>query len=216
MKKNILTTLVACILVAALAVGGTLAYMTATDSKVTNTFTFANGMAVDIYEKLSEAVVNKGQAEVTGTANDGGLITGEDIKNGLNYTNVTPGQTLNKAPRVAVKTTVDAYVFVKPTAGANVTIGTIGWTQVGTTGVYYKLIELGKTDNGITAVAGQSDVYTIDTPIFTTVTIGNVTGGTIGNVEIEVSMIQAAGFNGDAAAAFAQAPAFQSTAATNP
>lgn len=211
MKKNILTTLVACILVAALAVGGTLAYMTATDTKVTNTFQFANGMAVDIYEKLSEAVENKGQAEVTGTANTG-LITGTDIKNGLNYTNVTPGQILNKAPRVAVKTTVDAYVFVKPIAGENVTIGTIGWTPVGNNGVYYKLIELGKADNGITVVNGQQDVYTIDTPIFTTVTIGNVTGGTIGNVEIEVSMIQAAGFNGNAEAALAQAPAFQSTA----
>ena len=211
MKKNILTTLVACILVAALAVGGTLAYMTATDSKVTNTFQFANGMAVDIYEQLSEAVVDKGQAEVTGTANTG-LITGPDIMNGLNYTNVTPGQTLHKAPRVAVQTTVDAYVFVKPTAGTNVTIGEIGWTQVGTTGVYYKLIELGKTDNGITAYDADNHVYTIDAPIFTTVTIGNVTGGTIGNVEIQVSMIQAAGFNGNAEAALAQAPAFQSTA----
>ena len=50
MKKNILTTLVACILVAALAVGGTLAYMTATDTKVTNTFQFANNMTVKLTE----------------------------------------------------------------------------------------------------------------------------------------------------------------------
>lgn len=210
MKKNILTTLVACVLVAALAVGGTLAYMTATDSKVTNTFQFANGMAVDIYEKLSEAEEGIGQAEVAGNANSG-LITGTDIKNGLNYTNVTPGQILTKKPRVAVQTTVDAYVFVKPTAGENVTIGTIGWTQVGETGVYYKLIDL-ETLDGIAAYDADNHIYTIETPIFTTVTIDeDAVGGTIGDVEIEVSMIQAAGFN-DAAAALVEAPEFQSTA----
>lgn len=213
MKKNILTTLVACILVAALAVGGTLAYMTASDNAVVNTFTFANDMVVDIYEKLSDAKKNIGQADVTGTPNDGGLVTGDDYKNALTYTNVTPGQKLTKMPRVAVQTTVDAYVFVKPiyvkngavvtAAEAKVTMGSIGWTAVeGEDGVYYQKITV-PAENKPT-----NDIYNIETPVFEDVTIANdATPETIGQIKIAVSMVQAAGFD-TAALAYVEAPEF--------
>ena len=198
MKKNILTTLVACVLVAALAVGGTLAYMTASDSKVTNTFQFANNMTVSLTEK---------QPTATG---DETITAGTK---GYNYTNVTPGQTLNKAPEVSVTTSVDAYVFVRISGfdGTLIKGGDItnGWTKLnfeGVTdtdknGVYYKTV------NG---ADGAQNLGTI----FTQVTIGTNQIGTDGttlkipDVVIEVAAIQQLGFN-DAAAAFAQAK-FQS------
>lgn len=195
MKKNILTTLVACILVAALAVGGTLAYMTATDTKVTNTFQFANNMTVKLTEDKPTAT---GDETITAGSK------------GYNYTNVTPGQTLNKAPKVSVTTSVDAYVFVRISGfdGTLIKGGdiTTGWTKLnreGVTdtdknGVYYK------------AVNGADGEQALGT-IFEKVTIGNnqldTTGNTpkIPDVVIEVAAIQQLGFDGDAAAAYAQA-----------
>ena len=196
MKKNILTTLVACILVAALAVGGTLAYMTATDTKVTNTFQFANNMTVKLTEDKPTAT---GDETITAGSK------------GYNYTNVTPGQTLNKAPKVSVTTSVDAYVFVRITGFDGNLIScngiTEGWTELtGLTGVDY-------TDmNGVyyKTVNGADGEQALGT-IFEKVTIGNnqldTTGNTpkIPDVVIEVAAIQQLGFDGDAAAAYAQA-----------
>ena len=194
MKKNILTTLVACILVAALAVGGTLAYMTASDDRVTNTFEFANGMTVS----LTEA-----QPKATG---DETITAGTK---GYNYTNVTPGQELNKAPEVSVTTSVDAYVFVRISGFDGNLISckgiTAGWTKLNgvvadetnANGVYYKTVD---------GAAGAQDLGTV----FEKVTIGTNQIGTDGktlkipNVVIEVAAIQQVGF-ADAAAAYAQA-----------
>lgn len=190
MKKNILTTLVACVLVAALAVGGTLAYMTATDSKVTNTFQFANNMTVSLTEK---------QPTATG---DETITAGTK---GYNYTNVTPGQTLNKAPQVSVTTSVDAYVFVRISGFDGNLIScngiTTGWTKLevaGVTGtnangVYYKTV------NG---ADGAQDLGTV----FTQVTIGtdqldeNGANLNIPDVVIEVAAIQQVGFDNPTAA----------------
>lgn len=203
MKKNILTTLVACILVAALAVGGTLAYMTATDSKVTNTFQFANNMTVTLTENKPAETGNE-------------TITAQSNGKGYAYANVAPGQTLNKKPEVTVTTSVDAYVFVRISGfdGTLIKGGdiTTGWTKLnreGVTdtdknGVYYK------------AVNGNASAQNLGA-IFEQVTIGNnqldTTGATpnIPNVVIEVAAIQQLGFDGDVAAAYAEAQAhFQS------
>lgn len=200
MKKNILTTLVACILVAALAVGGTLAYMTATDSKVTNTFEFANGMTVSLTEAKPNATADE-------------TITAHSNGKGYAYANVTPGQTLNKAPQVSVTTSVDAYVFVRISGFDGNLIScngiTTGWTKLevaGVTGtnangVYYKTV------NG---ADGAQDLGTV----FTQVTIGtsqldeNGANLEIPDVVIEVAAIQQVGF-ANAAAAYPQA-VFQS------
>ena len=196
MKKNILTTLVACILVAALAVGGTLAYMTATDSKVTNTFEFANGMTVSLTEEEPDAIGDE-------------TITAHSNGKGYAYANVTPGQTLNKKPEVTVTTSVDAYVFVRISGfdgtlikGGNITTGWTklnfeGVTDTDKNGVYYKAV------NGSTSAQNLGS-------IFEQVTIGTNQIGTDGStltipdVVIEVAAIQQLGF-ADAAAAYAQA-----------
>ena len=111
-KRNVMTMALSLAMVGVIAVGGTLAYLTATDGSVTNTFPFVAGDAGEdvINVKLTEdkpfAEGTQGVAVVT--ANDEG---------GYDYTNVVPNQTLPKAPEVSVKTKVDSYVYVRVTEG---------------------------------------------------------------------------------------------------
>lgn len=96
MKKRNLLTLVLCLaLVAALAVGGTLAYFTDSD-KVQNTFTMGH-VDINLDESNSED-------------EDGNPIWDE---NGLDYTNVVPGDTQKKVARLTVgSTSEDCYLMV--------------------------------------------------------------------------------------------------------
>ena len=201
MKKNILTTLVACILVAALAVGGTLAYMTASDGKVTNTFTFANGISVDLFERKPEPVA------------DEKIETGNQ-ETGWKYENVVPGQDLNKKPEVKVRTSVDAYVFVK-LSGFTANVISLpenslssNWTAVdgvdehGNGTYVYKSVIPG-TGTVVETALGE---------IFTTVHVGaqataeQVNAAQIG---IQVAAIQATGFTNAADALATGKPTFQ-------
>ena len=189
-KKNVLVMGLSMALVAVISIGSTLAYLTASDDKVVNTFKFANNMTVTLSESQPTPVKNESVS-----SNDQG---------GYDYTNVVPGQTLNKAPTIKVTSSVDAYVFARVTPGANMTIGTLGegWTKledVETTSgklVYYK------------TVSGQTAEQDLGA-LFSTVTVGNVdlsgdTTGTLGDITIEVAAIQSAGFS-NAAAAYAEA-----------
>lgn len=172
-KKNVLMMALSLCLVAVIAVGGTLAYLSDTADAVTNTFQFAAGIDVTLSEDQPIAVKNESISANT--------------DNGYDYTNVVPGQELNKAPKLTVTTSVDAYVFARVTVGANMTLGTIttGWTQVpGETNVWYK------------AVTGAEGVQDLDT-LFTKVTVGNVQlDGTeeLGDIVIEVAAVQQSGF----------------------
>ena len=102
MKKRIAMMAIALVLVAALSVGGTLAYLTSTTGTLTNTFTIGK-VAID----LSEVQVN-----------DKGLGIGERIKADANATGpigneykLYPGATFDKDPTVTIKAGSDeAYV----------------------------------------------------------------------------------------------------------
>lgn len=85
MKKKIALMATSLVLVAALAVGGTLAYLTSQDS-VTNTFTVGK---VEI--KLDEAKANA----------DGSLVANADRVKANSY-KLMPGHTYNKDPMVTV------------------------------------------------------------------------------------------------------------------
>ena len=126
-KKNVLVVGLSMALVAVISIGSTLAYLTASDNKVVNTFEFANDMAVTLSEDAPEAVENE-----TITSNQQG---------GYQYANVVPGQTLNKAPKFTVTTSVDAYVFARVDVGENMALGAItdGWNELeGEDNVWYK------------------------------------------------------------------------------
>ena len=86
MTKKALTILLAISLVALLAAGGAIAYLTSTDT-VKNTFTVGNVKIV-----LDEAEVTKG--------NDGAWTAGTDRVKANNYGTVYPGAELPKDPTV--------------------------------------------------------------------------------------------------------------------
>lgn len=178
-KRNVMTMALSLAMVGVIAVGGTLAYLTAHDGAVTNTFTFVTGdgdkdvINVDLKEERPDAVANEKITE--GTADTG-----------WKYTDVVPGQELNKAPKVTVETKVDAYVFIRLTQG-NVTINdldTTNWKALdGVANVYYQEVDA----NGNVA----------ENALFTKVTVPNGDPETLklDEIKIEVAAIQMASFD---------------------
>lgn len=177
-KKNLLMMALSLCLVAVVAVGGTLAYLSDSAESVTNTFTF-------------------GEIEVTLSENEpknlGNASASTNINGGYDYVNVVPGQKLDKEPTISVNTSVDAYVFARVNVGDNLALGeiTLGWTKVsGTDNVWYQ------------AVSGDDDAQSLGT-LFNYVTVDNVKvngdsatpAPTLGTVKIEVAAVQQASFD---------------------
>ena len=190
--KNLLIGGMSLALVACISIGGTLAYLQAADGTLTNTFTFAGDIVVDVYETTNE----KENVEVT---SNGGK--GVDVDGGIAYSNLIPGQELNKDVKLDVQTTFETYLYVN--------------IQPGDTGS--KVMELPDTLTGWTAVEVDDDGYGIyrktqnvaaDTPniaVFDTVTVPDVNNGstenvTIKDIVIDVWAAQASTFTNAAAA----------------
>lgn len=187
--KSLLIGVMSAALVACISVGATLAYLSASDGAVTNTFQFANGITVDVTEPEPEATGNE-------------TISGNS-ESGWDYSNVVPGQTLNKAPTFTITTTVDTYVFAKVTPGEHLNIGKIenDWIELtGVSGltagqkVYYKDVTGSESEQNLGA-------------LFTQVTVDDVNlDGTeaLGEIKIQVAAIQKSGFE-NVQAAYAEA-----------
>ena len=156
--KKILTIVISVALVAAIAIGGTLAYLssTANDTKLTNTFTTSTaGSKLDI--KLDEGKVGYLDGKFTDTG---------ETRVVENSYPIIPGATMDKDPTVTVLAdSAPCYVFVYVTDNATVnskdaaTLGTIhsDWTPVaGYSGLYaYKSgtkVDTSSTDNKLPAV----------------------------------------------------------------
>ena len=85
-------------MVGVIAVGSTLAYLSDTDGKLTNSFDFvANGISIDLWENNGIEDLGKGSSDPVE----------------YTYSNVVAGQKLTKDVNADVKTSVDAYVFIK-------------------------------------------------------------------------------------------------------
>ncbi|MBE5857386.1 MAG: hypothetical protein E7296_07435 [Lachnospiraceae bacterium] len=125
MKKSLITMLVALVLVAAVGVGATLAYLSDKTGTVKNTFTIGK---VDI--DLTE------------------YVDGEESAEGFDYTRVLPGARLSKNPVATVlKGSEDCYLFVKVVnPNTTITIESIaaGWTLL-SDGVYYREVSYSAT-----------------------------------------------------------------------
>ena len=190
--KNLLIGGMSLALVACISIGGTLAYLQAADGTLTNTFTFAHDIVVDVYETTNE------KENVVVTSNGG---KGVDVDGGIAYSNLIPGQELNKDVKLDVQTTFETYLYVN--------------IQPGDTGS--KVMELPDTLTGWTAVEVDGDGYgiyrktqnvTADTPniaVFDTVTVPDVNNGstenvTIKDIVIDVWAAQASTFTGTSAA----------------
>ena len=144
MKKT-LTIALSMVLVAAIAVTGTLAFLTDKSEVLTNTFTFGNTEVTIAEPKWDAALAENG-------------IDG-DMK-------VVPGQTVDKDPTVTVKGTEEVYVyaFVNNALAGHVEIGEINknWVAVDSLAGLYRYH---------TTVTPAEDVGTKLEPLFETVTI---------------------------------------------
>lgn len=121
MKKQILMGITAAALVGAVAVGGTLAFFTDTKA-ATNVVTFGD-VKISLTENTSDASGEKGQV----------------TSDGLQFSSIVPGDTLNKEPVVKNVGTNDAYVRVKVTFNSTYVTFTpnADWTKSGDY-YYYK------------------------------------------------------------------------------
>ena len=192
-KRNVMTMALSLAMVGVIAVGGTLAYLTATDGSVTNTFAFVTKDPGDtgvINVKLEEGKPFEAGSE-------GVASVSSNAQGGYDYTNVVPNQTLPKAPEVSVKTKVQSYVYVRVTEGTGENAVKV---KADTLNSHWTLLESASTET--------SKVYYYKTPvapntkyeslgnIFTEVQIPNIATENEGqavqlqNVKIEVAAFQ--------------------------
>lgn len=133
--KKVLVLALAALLLVAVGVGGTLAWLTATSGPVTNTFTPAT-ISVNIDEHKYNKADNSLGSEVVKTNTDYLIVPGRDIK---------------KDPEVDASSDVAFYVFVTIEKKDWLDALTYGidpnWTVVpGKTNVYYKEVATAGTD----------------------------------------------------------------------
>lgn len=195
-KRNVMTMALSLAMVGVIAVGGTLAYLTATDGSVTNTFTFVTG---DEGEDVINVTLSEDKPFEPGE--QGVAVVTENDEGGYDYTNVVPHQTLPKAPKVSVKTKVDSYVYVRVTEGKGENAVTVDSTTLSSN---WTLIEDATKDDGKTISkvyayhepVGHNNDYKDLGSIFTAVKIPNIDTVKDGeavqlqDVKIEVAAIQ--------------------------
>lgn len=136
--KNIILAAVAVVLVAAVSVGGTFAFLSSKTSKITNTFTI-------------------GKVGLTLTETEG---TEDTLDPTVRNFDLNPGTDVSKDPLVTVTAnSLDSYVFVEldeDIAFSETTTLTFadfitytmatGWTQLGTSNVWYRTYTKTATD----------------------------------------------------------------------
>ena len=200
-KRNVMTMALSLAMVGVIGAGATLAYFTATDGQVTNSFTFAGGADGDaITVTLDEVVPATPGGNATATPKQSGK--------GYDYSNVVPGDTLAKMPTVSVNSDIDCYVFLKVTENDDVAVkwsdSNPAWTEIeddnllaGQSVYYYSGA---KSQDGV--IADGQTVLISDTvkdePLFTQVEVQTTaeanSEGELEDVTIQVAAIQATGF----------------------
>lgn len=175
MKKK-LTTVLAIVLVVALSVAGTYAYLTDTTGPVKNTFTVGN-VNIDLTE-----------------------TTGEFYK-------MVPGTTIGKDPKVTVEAnSEDCWLFVKVEKSDNFDNFLAydmadGWTKL-EEGVFYRQVPAGTADQDFAVLANNTVSVK---PDVTKAMMDGLTDATRPTLTFTAYAIQAAGFENDAAGAWAVA-----------
>ena len=176
-KKNVLTMAMSVALVGVIAVGGTMAYLTARDDAVTNSFQFVTGGADG---KVITVELKEPQPTNIGTAT---IKAGGSEDTGWEYENVVPGQTLEKKPNVTVTAYTPTYVYIKVEED-NVKIdkSTFNdeWIALdGVDGVYYHEV----TANEITEAGADHEIELGD--IFTQVIVPEVAEDALKTTELD-------------------------------
>lgn len=203
-KSKVFVTLAAVVLIAAVGVGSTFAYLTRTSNTVKNTFSVGNihfGDELDDGIRESEVARNT----ETGVYED---VDGEDewTKTSQNYEDILPCENVYKDPTVIIaKNSVECYLFVKVEFNDE-QVDEIDFTED------FEVID---ENNHIYAYKGtikKSEVPQYFT-VFTSVTFADFSDAiakednnfTLDDIEISACAIQAQGFD-DVDAAFAGVP----------
>jgi len=177
-KKKLITLIASIALIAAIGVGATMAYLTATTGTVKNTFTVGSYAtnALDIFEHKADLDKNSGSYVAASTADE---VKAND------YTNVLPGTTLDKDPTMRlVKDSPSSFLVIKATglatlpATVTADLNTSAWKDItasvgdtSTANTYYIYCPAKNgAVNYITAAAlATADVTTA--PLFTKLTV---------------------------------------------
>ena len=207
-KRNVMTMALSLAMVGVIGVGGTLAYLTAKDGTLTNTFEFdQNGITLDQWENANNTEGAELGAE--GEVKEIGKVNGQNKdENGYDYTNVIPGGTYVKDVNIDVNAAFETVVFVEvttpfvdgevPVTVDDSVMAGYGWIAVdGHENTYYQVVN----PNGVKQTLNVFDRISISK---------DYTGGTqkLGDVQIRVKAVQTLGLDGvdgelDVAAAFA-------------
>lgn len=206
-KKNLLMMALSLCMVAVIAVGGTLAYLSDTDGALKNTFTFADNISVDLYE----------------------TVNGERNDSGTTFQNVVPGVPVEKDVDFTTGASVKTVVFVKIEAVDKSAGNKTGLDMIlDMTGT-----DLNVYNNSVTNGYGEyylivdKDDSTVKN-IFSKVTApadADVTKNVLNDIKISISAVQYDGLEGvtypadDAtvvAAAYKAMPAYQDVTVTTP
>ena len=181
--KKIVATGSALALTAAVAVGGTLAYLNASTLGVQNSFTYT-AADQNVTLKLFEHKLNENDP-LTVVKDDGHkLYAGEDVKQ--EYT-IVPGAEAQKDPTLELKsgkTKVYVYAEVKETDESNaITVNMLGtWRDTGLQGKnggdVYVLIDSEDRDY---AAATETAI-----PVFETITYANINGALDAKATVDV------------------------------
>lgn len=204
MKKT-LTVLLALVLVIAMSVAGTMAYLTSTDS-VTNTFTVGN-VKITLDELDTDNDSNKSD----------NVTVGDTVRDKANAYNLIPGHVYTKDPTVHVDAdSEDSWVFVKvengiaayEAAASDVDpvyvpiakqIENKGWKALGEAypGVYYQSYTKGQNDKDLEVFAN----FKISGTANTVAGWSSIAAGT-NDIKVTAYAIQKDGFESDVAFAW--------------
>lgn len=196
MKKKMVTVL-AIVLVVALSVAGTYAYLTAQTDSVKNTFAMAGLLDGDLV--LDESTAVKGA--------DGSYTLDTAKRTNANSYDVVPGVDLPKDPTVSftLKANIDAYVFLAVdnnlNGGLTATIDSTVWGQKLTTYTDANGVEWDIYAKAVSGAAADT-AYTLNVLADQTVVVPATATGDMGDIVFNAYLTQAGGFE-DAADAWA-------------
>lgn len=170
MKKKLIIGLTSLVLVAAMAIGGTLAFMTQKTATMTNTFVAAAGLSGEIREPKWDGFTFDDQGH------DGTVAKDATATLGLNQAKaMTPGQKINKDPTLKNTSAVPVYMAIKVTYDTKTKFDAIaspltlnaGWVEsTAGSGIYYYVGD--NTNGNLKAIPAGN---TTATSLFNTVDI---------------------------------------------
>ena len=180
-RIQVITIAVSLMLVAAIAIGGTVAWLVDTTESVTNTFTFGD---IDITLKETKAT-------------DSTVLDADNQEQKNEYANLVPGKKVPKNPTVTfLKDSVACYVFIKVKKSANfndfftATIDTSIWkTLPNENNVYYCVVNEAEAKSGKELKVLKDDQVTVNSNV-TKAMINSLTDATYPTITFTAYAIQ--------------------------